>query len=588
MAAGTPLTRGVALMTTVPAPAAGAAEPAVSPVIATSPQRRRRRPSGEPPPLPRHIAHGTRWYLLLAGLAGAVWAGLSFPPTLGVITRADLSLLRAIATVRGDALTRVMLDVNAVPSAWTVRPIAWATIAALLVLRHFRHLAAYLAVFLAAGLLVSAMTLEISRMRPAGISILGPWEGYSQPSRPVAMLALVLVGALYTLVPAGRWRNRAKWLAAAILGTVCLARLYLAVDNPSDQVTALIAGWPLPVVAFRLIVPNDVFPVTYRGGRRAHLDVGGKRREAIIQALDHQLGLDVAAVDLFGVEASAGSTPLRLELRTPLRIEVAEPGGVPGPALFGKLYALNHLRSDRWYKLARTVIYGRLEDEKPFSTVRRLVEYEDHLLRLMRDGGLPTPKPYGFVEITPEREYLNVMEFCEGAQEIGRADVDERVIDDALRVVRLMWDAGVAHRDIKPSNVLARDGHIVLIDVAFAAVRPTPWRQAVDLANMMLTLALRSTPEHVYERAVRVFAAGDVAEAFAACRSITIPTQLRALIRADGRDLIGRFRQLAPKRRPVPIQLWDMRRAEVTAALVLSLAVTVAVAVAYVKLAGLL
>jgi hypothetical protein len=30
--------------------------------------------------------------------------------------------------------------------------------------------------------------------------------------------------------------------------------------------------------------------------------------------------------------------------------------------------------------------------------VRRLVEYEDHLLRLMRDAGLPTPRPYGFVE----------------------------------------------------------------------------------------------------------------------------------------------------------------------------------------------
>ena len=161
--------------------------------------------------------------------------------------------------------------------------------------------------------------------------------------------------------------------------------------------------------------------------------------------------------------------------------------------LFGKLYALSHLRSDRWYKLARTVIYGRLEDEKPFSTVRRLVEYEDHLLRLMRDAGLPTPAPYGFAEITPEREYLIVMEFFAGAREMRQIQVDDQVIDDALRVVRRMWDAGMAHRDIKPSNVLVRGSRVLLIDVAFAAVRPTPWRQAVDLANMMLTLALGST-----------------------------------------------------------------------------------------------
>ena len=43
---------------------------------------------------------------------------------------------------------------------------------------------------------------------------------------------------------------------------------------------------------------------------------------------------------------------------------------------------------------------------------------------------------------------------------------------------------------------------MLLIDVAFATVRPTPWRQAVDLANMMLTLALANTPQHVYERAL--------------------------------------------------------------------------------------
>jgi tRNA A-37 threonylcarbamoyl transferase component Bud32/membrane-associated phospholipid phosphatase len=509
---------------------------------------------------------------------------MSVPPLLGVITRADLTVLHAVATVRSAWLTQVMLNGNALCSPWVVRLAAWGTIAALVALRRFRHLAVYLAVFLASGLLASAVAVQIGRMRPAGIPILGPWDGYAQPSRPIAMLALVLVGALYTLVPAGRWRNRGKLAAAAILAAACAARLYLAVDHPTDQLTALILGWSLAVVVFRLAVPNDVFPVSYRGGRKAHLDIGGRRGAAIVSALDRQLGLDVAAVEPFGQAASAGSTPLQIDVHVHLR---ARHGG-ENATLFGKLYALNHLRSDRWYKLARTVIYGRLEDEKPFSTVRRLVEYEDHLLRLMRDAGLPTPSPYGFVEITPEREYLIVMEFFEGARELRDIEVNDEVIENALRVVRRMWDAGLAHRDIKPSNLLVRDGKVLLIDVAFAAVRPTPWRQAVDLANMMLTLALASTPEHVYERACRVFAADDVAEAFAACRSITIPTQLRSLIRADGRDLIGRFRRLAPKRRPVPIQLWDLRRAGITIGLIASLAAVVAVLYAFVKMAGLL
>jgi len=566
-------------MTTLPTPRRGAVGSEVPRLTASSPNGRRRRPSGEPPPLPRRADRGIRWYLLLAGVTGALWAAMSAPPLLGVITRADLAVLAVIATVRVPWLTHVMLDADALTSLWTVRLLAWGTIAVLVAFRRFRHLAVYLVLFLGTGLLASAMALELGRMRPAGIQILGPWQGYSQPSRPVVMLALALVGALYTLVPTGQWRNRGKWVVAAILGTVCAARLYLAVDHPTDLLTALALGWPLAVVVFWLTVPNDAFPVSYRGGRKAHLDIGGRRGAAIVTALERQLGLTITGVQPYALEASAGSTPLRLRVRRPDGTQAT---------LFGKLYALNHLRSDRWYKLARTVIYGRLEDEKPFSTVRRLVEYEDHLLRLMRDAGLPTPRPYGFAEITPEREYLIVMEFFEGAREIGSAPVDDRVIDAALGIVRRMWDAGVAHRDIKPSNVLVRDGSVLLIDVAFAAVRPTPWRQAVDLANMMLTLALASSPEHVYERAGRIFAAEDVAEAFAACRSITVPTQLRSLIRTDGRDLIGRFRQLAPQRTPVPIQLWNVRRAGVTAALVASLALAVAVFAAYMRVAGLL
>jgi tRNA A-37 threonylcarbamoyl transferase component Bud32/membrane-associated phospholipid phosphatase len=570
-------------MNTVPTPGETAAGARVSPLIAM-PLGRRRRPSGEPPPLPRRIDYTTRWNLLLVGIAGALWVALSIQPVLGLITRGDLFVLHAAATVRSAPLTRVMLGIDEMRWGWAVRVIAWGTIAALIVFRRFRHLAVYLVILLAVALLDSAMAFQVGRMRPAGIEILGNWDGYSWPSRPVATMAIVLVGLLYTLVPTGRWRDRGKWAAAVIVGALCAARLYLAVDHPTDQVAALIVGWSLPVAAFRLAAPSEVFPISYGGRQKAHLDVGGRRGEAIAAALDQQLGLDVVAVEPFGLEASAGSTPLRL--RTALRASTR--GGGNDAALFAKLYALNHLRSDRWYKLARTVMYGRLEDEKPFSAVRRLVEYEDHMLRLMRDAGLPTPEPYGFAEITPEREYLVVMEFFEGAEEIGKAKADDRVIDDALAVVRRMWYAGVAHRDIKPSNILVRDGRVLLIDVAFATVRPTPWRQAVDLANMMLTLALTSTPQHVYERALRVFAAEDVAEAFAASRGITIPSQLRTLIRADQRDLIGQFRRLAPQRRPVPIQLWDIRRIALTAVLVAALALALAVLFAYTRVAGLL
>ena len=218
------------------------------------------------------------------------------------------------------------------------------------------------------------------------------------------------------------------------------------------------------------------------------------------------------------------------------------------------------MRADRGYKLYRTIRYGTLEDEKPFQTVRRLAEYEDHMLRLMRDAGIRTARPYGIVEITPEREYMLVTEFFAGAVEIGEAVIDDGVIDQGLLLVRKLWDAGLAHRDIKPGNLMVRDGELLLIDVAFVQVRPSPWRQAVDLGNMMLVLAVRTDPERVYQRALRYFTPDELAEAFAATRGVASPTQLRAFMKRDPRDLLGEFRALAPPRKPIALQRWSVRR----------------------------
>jgi tRNA A-37 threonylcarbamoyl transferase component Bud32 len=354
---------------------------------------------------------------------------------------------------------------------------------------------------------------------------------------------------VYLLVPRGRWRGWAKIAVSVILGMLAVDRLYLAVDHPTDIVLGLVIGVGLPLVAFRMLVPNDVFPITYHRQKGAHLDVGGARGEAMKKALVEQLGLDVVDVRPFGLDGSSGSTPLQIRL-------------ADGSRLFGKLYAATHLRADRSYKLMRTLLYGRLEDEATFTSVRRLIQYEDYLLRLFKEAGMPTATPRGFVEITPEREFLLVTEFFEDAKEIGDPEVvvDEEVIDDALRQVRRLWVEGLAHRDIKPANLLVRDGRLLMIDVAFAEVRPSPWRQAVDLANMMLCLALRTDAATVYERALRFFSPDDIAEAFAATRGLTIPSQLRSRMRQDGRDLVDQFRDLAPTRAPIRIQRWSLRR----------------------------
>jgi membrane-associated phospholipid phosphatase len=520
-----------------------------------SPALRKRRPSGEAPPLPRDLSSTGRYWLLLAAVVVLAWMVVYIASPIGDVgTRADLAILRGLSRMRTPVLTDVMRTVMALGSVWAVLVLRWATILVLLFFKRFRHLFVYLGSVLFVSLVVDLVSIAIARPRPLGIDILAPWEGSSHPSQPMAALAVTLVGIAYTLVVPGRWRKFAKWVAGVLLFLVGFSRLYLAVDHPTDVIVGIIVGIAIPLIAFRLFAPNEVFPVTYRRGRAAHLDLSGKRGDAIRQALQQQLGLTVLDIKPFGLAGSGGSTPMRIKVE-----------GDPDTYLFAKLYARNHLRADRWYKIGRTLLYGRLEDEGSFSTVRRLVQYEDYMLRAMRDAGIGVPQAYGFVEITPEREYILVTAFVDEAQELLVADVDDRVIDDALMLVRKLWDAGIAHRDIKPSNILVKDdGEVRVIDVAFGEIRPSPWRQAVDLANMMLALAFRVGADRVYARAQQFFTPDEIAEAFAATHGVTMPSQSRQLLKENNKVLLARFRELAPPRPPISIQRWSVRRVGLT------------------------
>ncbi len=464
----------------------------------------------------------------------------------GWIVSTDEAISRGMVGLRTDALVVLAQGLDWLTDEWVLRVPRWATIATLVAVRRFRVLAVFVGSILFAEWLALGLDALIQRPRPM-VEIIGAWEGFAHPSRPIVALAVTLLGVVRALVPHGVWRRRTTVAAGATIAMVGLARVMLGLDHASDVVVAAAIGAGVVFTATRLLAPNDRFPVSYRRGQSAHVDLDEARCEAIRVAVRDQLGLAVGSMDLFSPDGSAGSTPLKLEL-------------ADGSSVFAKLLTDQHLRSDRLYKYARFLMYGRLEDEHPFSSVRRLVEYEDHMTRVLDDAGLPVPRTLGMVEITPEREYLLVFEMVPGADFDPKDEVSDALLDNALRVVRQLWDAGVAHRDVKPGNLLVDGDQVHVIDVAFAQFRPSPWRQAVDLGAMLLMLALATEPERVVRHAQKHFTDEEIAEALAATTGFAIPGQLRSLLGERDDDVLAELRSLVPDREPIRVHRWGARR----------------------------
>jgi tRNA A-37 threonylcarbamoyl transferase component Bud32 len=519
---------------------------------------------GEPAPLPHDLAGAARIWVITAALLGVGYLVGRATGVLGTWQRSiDAVVEDALRGVRAGGGSSFARRVDELLPWQLLIVLRWSVAVAIAAFRRWRHLAVFVGS-------VAVVTVLAQRFPTAGVSGSGV---PGRASEAMAGTAVTLLGVVYGLAPPGAARRWTLAATAVVLALVAAFLLLKLENTVSEVVVGLAMGVAVPFLAYRVLAPEAVFPVRLHPGRTAHLDLTDRRRSAIERAIADQLGLDVTAIERFGLGASGGCTPLRITL-------------ADGSRLFGKLYATSHLRADRWYKLGRAIRFGALEDERSFNSVRRMVEYEDHMLRYLRDQGIPAPEPFSFVELSPEREYLFLCAFVDDAAEIDRAPVDDEVLRSGIALVRGLWDAGVAHRDIKPGNLLVTGHRVVLIDVFFCQIRPSPWRQSVDLANMLLTLALRSDADRVYRLALERFTPDEIAEAFAASHGVTIPSQLRRAIAADGRDLVSSFRALAPRRAPIPIQRWTIRRIALTVGLAAVLGAAAAVTVMNLRSAG--
>ena len=236
-------------------------------------------------------------------------------------------------------------------------------------------------------------------------------------------------------------------------------------------------------------------------------------------------------------------------------------------SLFGKLYARSHLRSDRWYKLGRELLYGRLEDEKPFNTVRRLVQQEDYALSLMHRAGLPSPTPLRLRRAHPRAGVParhRVLRRRRGAgRGRGRRPGHRRRPGHHPQAVgrRPRPPRHQAGQPAGPRRPHAADRRRLRPGPAepVAPGRRPGQHDAVPGPALQPRAGLRAGPAQ--------FSVQEITEGFAAARGLALPSQLRRMLRAQGRDLHAEFVRLLPTPpQPISIQRWSPRRVGLMAA----------------------
>jgi hypothetical protein len=167
----------------------------------------RRRPSGAPPPLPRHLRTTGAGWLIGAAFAIGVTVLIFRNGVRGAAITAivvDNTVVRWMSDLDLPAIDGLARVVSYAGSWWVIEVTTWLLPVALIVFRRWRHLIITLVAAQLAQIVHDLLYDLTTQPRPFGVPLRGSWGGWSLPSLQMLALAGLSVIALYTLVPEGR------------------------------------------------------------------------------------------------------------------------------------------------------------------------------------------------------------------------------------------------------------------------------------------------------------------------------------------------------------------------------------------------
>jgi len=432
---------------------------------------------------------------------------------------------------------------------------------------------------IAAGLLlIAALTVTIAGGRATSARIALGGLGPGAPAASflagfgLAVLALGTVAATTAVVSRRRYRVLATLAGAAATAAAALTGLgWLTGAWPAGTVRY---GW---ATAAAVAVMAGVAPWLHRSWRRVSwlavlVAVAGLLVSGTAPATELLMAAAAGAVTgsgtlvLFGVPdrrigpveiaralCSAG-VPVAWVKPAPVEARGSRPffaAAEDGRPLFVKVLGGEQRDADLLYRAYRFLTLRRVGDGRPAASLAQAVEHEVVAAIMAERAGVSVP-PVRRVARACDGSFLVVMDRVDGLA-LDRLP-PERIGDDLLRAVwaevARMHRAGIAHRALRAANIVVgpEDGPW-LADFSFSALAATPRQRALDIAELLASLALLTGAERAVATAVSVIGAAEVA----AAAPLLQPPALSAATRrgiARHHGLLARTRELAAGGQP--------------------------------------
>jgi glycosyltransferase 2 family protein len=439
------------------------------------------------------------------------------------------SILLLVSLVASKAAARWLLGPDAAAGGIAFGPasdvltgivqVACVAAAVLVVAATVWHRRYRLLLGLAAGAVVAAgvtvaILLLLGDRHPAALTsnlAHGSWLASAAFPEPA-----LIAGAVAVIVAASPWLSRpwrrAAWLTLLL---VVVVRLVTGTVLPMELVLAFATGLTLGaavLVAFG--VPD----------RRIAAD-------EIAEAL-RAAGLPAESAWAADVE-SKGARPFAA-------------AGVAGQRWFIKALGSDQRDADLLYRAYRAVRLRNVGDTRPAATLFQAVEHQALVGVMAERAGVLVPGVDRVVKAGGDTALL-VMDWVDGSslEQLPSEQITDDLLIRLWAEVDRLHRAGIAHRSLRAANVLVdRDGRPVIADFSFSELSATRRQLALDVAELLASLATLVGEDRAVSAAVKVLGAKGVAPAVPLLQPLALSAGTRRAVKRQA-GLLTRTRSAA-------------------------------------------